>query len=108
MGLSTELIIDQHFQQRERLGRLLYAVSLHPGRTGIGIDEDTAAIITPDGILEVIGRGTVTIVDSSRLRTLGSTDIPDRHPLAFTNITIHALAQGWRFDLNRKTVLTNP
>src|SRR5262249_31071870 len=49
LGLAKSFIIDQHFHQRERLGRLLYAVILHPKLIGLGVDEDTAAIINPDG-----------------------------------------------------------
>jgi cyanophycinase len=66
LGLSNALIIDQHFSQRKRLERLKAAVELNPGLTGIGIDEDTALIISPDGSWKVIGAGTVSVVDSHR------------------------------------------
>ena len=67
LGLTHSLIIDQHFSQRNRLGRLLTAVALNPGLTGVGIDENTALIIRPDDTLEVIGAGTVTVADSQGL-----------------------------------------
>jgi cyanophycinase len=57
------LIIDQHFRQRDRIGRLLMFVASNPGLLGVGVDEDTAALIDHDGILEVLGRHSVTIVD---------------------------------------------
>lgn len=63
LGLSNNLIIDQHFEQRKRLGRLISAVMLNPGMLGIGLDEDTALIIAPDGHCEVIGSGSVTVVN---------------------------------------------
>jgi cyanophycinase len=63
LGLTENLIIDQHFQQRNRLGRLLTAVALNPGLIGVGIDEDTAIMINPDGGWEAIGSGGVTVVD---------------------------------------------
>ena len=68
LGLTENLLIDQHFHQRNRLGRLLTAVMSYPHMLGIGVDEDTAAIVTPDNVLSVIGRGTVTIVDPSGLK----------------------------------------
>lgn len=64
LGLSQSLIIDQHFSQRHRLERLKAAVAEHPNLTGIGIDENTALMISPDGSWEVLGAGTVTVVDS--------------------------------------------
>lgn len=63
LGLTDSFIIDQHFSQRNRLGRLLMAVSQHPESTGIGIDEDTAFVISPDGSQKVMGSGSVTLVN---------------------------------------------
>src|SRR4051794_26209585 len=63
LGLLSGVIVDQHFTQRNRFGRLLALVAANPGQLGLGIDEDTAAIISASGLLEVIGRGVVTIVD---------------------------------------------
>ena len=67
LGLAPSLIIDQHFTQRQRLTRLLLAVQKQPGHMGLGVDEDTAAILTPGDGLEVIGAGTVTVVDNRRI-----------------------------------------
>src|SRR5215218_3406280 len=69
LGLLPGAVIDQHFSQRNRLGRLLLLVAESPSQLGIGIDEDTAAVIGPDGVLEVLGRGTVTVVDGSRAQS---------------------------------------
>lgn len=63
LGLSQNLIIDQHFSQRERLKRLTAAIARHPDLTGVGIDENTALIISPDDTWEIIGAGTVTVVN---------------------------------------------
>jgi cyanophycinase len=104
LGLTRSLLIDQHFRQRDRLGRLLTAIMSFPDKLGVGVDEDTAAIVV-DGHLEVVGRGTVTIVDSSHLHSnhLGTT--PDQSPLAFSHLVLHTLVHGGRFDLVRRTVV---
>src|SRR5690606_31167736 len=63
LGLTNRFVIDQHFRQRDRLGRLVAALAYNPFAIGIGLDEDTAAFIGPDDTLEVEGSGSVTIVD---------------------------------------------
>src|SRR5215469_10181776 len=65
LGLTNRFIIDQHFRERDRLGRLLTAVAYNPFAVGIGLDEDTAAFISPEEIVEVEGSGGVTIVDGT-------------------------------------------
>ncbi len=67
LGLTNRVIIDQHFRQRDRLGRLLTALAYNPFAIGIGLDENTAAFIGPDDCLEVVGGGALTIVDPSGL-----------------------------------------
>ena len=62
-GLLQDILVDQHFSQRGRLGRLMTAYAANPGLLGIGLDEDTAVLITQDGTLEVLGSSMVTIVD---------------------------------------------
>lgn len=68
LGLVTHAVIDQHFRQRNRLGRLQRAVAEHE-LLGIGIDENTAAVFHPDGSMKVIGTGSVTIVEPDLLYT---------------------------------------
>ena len=65
LGLTNRFIIDQHFRQRDRLGRLLTALAYNPFAVGIGLDEDTAAFIGPDETIEVEGSGGVTVVDAA-------------------------------------------
>jgi cyanophycinase len=62
LGLAPALVIDQHFRERRRQGRLLSAVALTPGAVGIGVDENTAGFLAPDGRMEVVGAGAVTVV----------------------------------------------
>src|ERR671911_605358 len=67
-GLLQDVIIDQHFSQRGRIGRLLEAFAGNPGLLGLGIDEDTAAIIDSSSCMTVMGSGAVTIVDGRNTR----------------------------------------
>ncbi|GJG87059.1 hypothetical protein tb265_22400 [Gemmatimonadetes bacterium T265] len=68
LGLATDLVIDQHFRERRRQGRLLTAVSLEPDCAGVGVDENTAAFIAPDGEATVVGAGGITVIDAYNAR----------------------------------------
>jgi cyanophycinase len=98
LGLIGGVVIDQHFAQRGRIGRLLAAVACYPRILGIGIDEDTAVVVSPAGRFTVLGSGTVTVVDG---RTITHTSAYDVHPqpmLALTGATLHILPQGYGYD----------
>ena len=69
LGILQGLVIDQHFEQRGRIGRLLAIVAGSPSLLGVGLDEDTCAIVHADQTIQVIGRGAVTIVDGSHVKT---------------------------------------
>ena len=68
LGVLPGVIVDQHFQQRNRLGRLLSLIAQNPSLLGLGVDEDTAGVVGPDHVMEVIGRGSITVVDGSQVR----------------------------------------
>lgn len=107
LGLTRQLIIDQHFHERDRLGRLIAAVGLTGRPYGVGIDEDTAAVISPGGILEVLGKGTVTIVDGRKLLMsprAAASGQDESVRLALANVLIHSLKSAQRFDLRRGTI----
>jgi cyanophycinase len=104
LGLLPGAVIDQHFSQRGRIGRLLLLVAESPSQLGIGIDEDTAAVITPDGVLEVIGKGTVTVVDGTRAQS-DAFEVRARRPVLVSGVVLHALPPGYRFDLDARTLL---
>jgi len=105
LGLAKALIVDQHFHQRERLGRLIYAVMLNSHLVGVGVDEDTAAIIHPNEQIEVIGRGTVTIVDGRKVQMYNPASVPDKSPLVFSNIVLHTLTHGNKFSLKTNSLI---
>jgi cyanophycinase len=105
LGLAKSLIVDQHFHQRERLGRLLYAVMLNPHLVGVGVDEDTAAIIYPNEEIDAIGRGTVTIIDGRKVKMFNPASAPDKSPLVFSNMVLHTLTHGCRFSLKTNSLI---
>ncbi len=101
MGLAIipEIIVDQHFHNRNRMARLLSAISTHPERLGIGIDEDTCAIFGPDETLSVMGRGTVTILDAQVMSYTNQLQVEPEAPIALHNLKIHVLCHGDRYDM---------
>lgn len=108
LGLAPDLIIDQHFRRRDRLGRLLTALSYNPAPLGLGIDEDTAAIISGAGELSVLGAGAVTVVDASQMRFTDSHAIHRGQAVAMMGLKLDFLTTGCRYDLNRRTGIAPP
>jgi cyanophycinase len=107
MGFLPGVVIDQHFSQRGRLGRLISALLIQPAVLGFGIDENTAMVVTGDQ-LEVIGQGCVTVVDESEATHSNIDDILRDEPLAICGAKLHILPHGYKFDLkNRKPILEN-
>ena len=104
LGLVDGVVVDQHFEQRGRWGRLLAAVALSPRLLGIGLDEDTAAVVHADRTLEVIGKGAVTIVDGSEVTT-DAHHIKGHRPMMVSGAIVHALPAGSRFDLRSRRLL---
>lgn len=99
LGLIQDVIVDQHFAERGRFGRLLGAVAHNPRLLGMGIDENTAAVVEGRD-LEVIGAGAVYIVDGSKCSYSNVADAETEVTLAMHDITVHVLAQGNGFDLD--------
>ncbi|MFZ5480595.1 MAG: cyanophycinase [Myxococcota bacterium] len=99
LGLTNRIIIDQHFSQRHRMGRLFSAVALNPFLVGVGIDEDTAACIGPDNRLTVWGRGSVTVVDGHHLSYTNVHEVEGRTSAAVLGMSVHVLTAGCAFDL---------
>ncbi|MEM1117920.1 MAG: cyanophycinase [Bacteroidota bacterium] len=98
LGLTNRLIIDQHFRQRDRIGRLLAAVSFNPFAIGVGIDEDTAIVLGPDRAFEVVGSGTVTVVDPGDLSYSSMDSARPGSPVSLIDLRLHILAEGGGYD----------
>jgi cyanophycinase len=107
-GLLQDVIVDQHFSQRGRIGRLLAVFAANPGMLAVGLDEDTAVVIDAEGKLETLGSGMVTLLD-------GRTTISDYYEredgeiLSVTGSSLTALGPGRHFDLQQRVALdVNP
>jgi len=102
LGLLNKVIIDQHFSQRNRLGRLLSAVSYNPFASGLGICEDTAAFIGPDNLLEVIGNGSITVIDPSELQYSSMAEASRGDSLTLLGIKMHILSEGASYNIETR------
>ncbi len=102
LGLLSKVILDQPFSQRNRLGRLLSAVSYNPFASGLGICENTAAFIGPDSVLEVVGNGSITVVDPSELQHSSMAEARRGDSITLIGIKLHMLAQGAKYCLNTR------
>ncbi|MGB9826860.1 MAG: cyanophycinase, partial [Desulfofundulus sp.] len=102
LGLISGVVIDQHFAQRGRIGRLLAAVAHNPHVLGIGIDEDTAIAVSPDGRFTVLGSGTVTVVDGRTITHTNASDLRPQPMLALAGATLHVLPQGYGYDFKSR------
>lgn len=100
LGLLEDIVVDQHFDQRGRYGRLLAMVATSPNLLGLGVDEDTAAEITDEHTLTVLGSGGVFLLDARS----AVTGIPQHRPgapLLVSGAVVHTLPPGAVFDLSR-------
>lgn len=96
LGLWPEAIVDQHFLQKGRFNRLALATMDYPNLIGVGIDEETAAIVRGREV-EVIGENNVTVIDARRA---SREKLQKGEPAAARNMTVHVLRAGMKFNLN--------
>lgn len=105
LGLLPDVVVDQHFGQRNRYARLLSLVARSPRLLGVGVDEDTAAVVRGGRELEVVGAGCVFVADGSR-------SVSDAHlaehgaPLLVSGVVVHSLPAGARFDLHERRLVS--
>jgi cyanophycinase len=102
LGLTNRFIIDQHFRQRDRLGRLLTALAYNPFAVGIGLDEDTAAFIAPDNTVHVEGSGGITVVDAADVQFSSMAEIEEGQPVCLLGVKLHLLTRGATFNLHTR------
>jgi cyanophycinase len=102
LGLIKGVIIDQHFAQRGRIGRLLVGIAENPQSLGIGIDEDTAIMVRNSDEFTVMGSGAVYVIDGS---DIGYSNVSEQYPeeiLSIFNVRLHVLKYGDKFNLTNK------
>lgn len=104
-GFTDRFVFDMHFRQRDRLGRLIYAVATCPGILGVGVDEDTAAIVEDDITLSVCGSGGTTIIDGSQIANTDVADVERGGPVAISGLTIHILTQDCCYSRETRAAL---
>ncbi len=102
LGFTDKIIFDQHFRQRDRLGRLAYAISMHPGHLGVGVDENTCAIVEDDARISVLGKNAVTIVDGREMTSTNVAEMEGSRPVAVSGLKIHVLTEGCSFDMKTR------
>jgi cyanophycinase len=102
LGFINNVIIDTHFVQRGRIGRLLYACASNPINIGIGLGEDTGLLITDGNSMEAIGSGLIILVDGTHMRNTNLTDVEIGEPVSIENLIVHVMSIGDHFDLKTK------
>lgn len=107
LGFINNVIIDTHFVQRGRIGRLLYACASNPINLGIGLGEDTGLLITGGQYMEAIGSGLVLLVEGSHMRHTNITDVEMGEPVSIENMIVHVMSLGDHFDLKTKKLTIN-
>jgi cyanophycinase len=105
LGFVPDIVVDQHFHNRNRMARLMSAVAMQPDRLGLGIDEDTCALFERDGSFRVIGKGVVTIVDPGGVTHTNEPDISASDPISIHGLQVHLLSHGDRFDYRHRKVI---
>lgn len=102
LGFLPFVVVDQHFHNRNRMSRLISAIAGHPNLLGIGIDEDTCALFTSVGTIEVLGKGTVTIIDPGNMTYTNHAKVGPTDPIGIYNLRVHILSHGDQFLLDQR------
>jgi cyanophycinase len=102
LGFINNVIIDTHFVQRGRIGRLIYACASNPMNIGIGLGEDTGLLITDGNNMEAIGSGLVMLVDATHMRDTNISDVEMGAPVSIENLIVHVMTLGDHYNLKHK------
>lgn len=109
LGFIEGIVVDSHFAERGRMGRLLGAVAQNLKNLGLGIDEDTAVVVEGEDSFRVLGSGAVYVVDGRDVTYSSLSEDHHQGTLSIFNVRMHVLAEGRRFDLKeRRPILDEP
>jgi cyanophycinase len=98
LGFLSQAVVDQHFSERRRLARLLSTLAMRPDLLGVGIDEDTALVIERGQAIEVIGKGSVTLVDPSQMQS-NVDELESLEQIEMLGVQLHLLPTGHRYSI---------
>jgi cyanophycinase len=107
-GLFRDVVVDQHFIARQRSNRLISVILQHPAMLGVGVDEDTAVWVRPDGTFEVLGKRCVMVVDASGATVSRRPGESGKDDLGVHGLRVHVLLRGEVFDLKTRSVVDSP
>lgn len=107
LGFIDDVIIDTHFVQRGRIGRLFYAVASNPGMLGIGLGEDAGLLITEGFCLEAIGSGLTILVDGRYISETSIYDVEIGSPVSIDNLRVHVMSIFDKYDLHKHELIIN-
>ena len=107
LGFIDSVIVDTHFVQRGRIGRLLYAVASNPGMLGIGLGEDAGLLVTEGRFMEAIGSGLTILVDGRFINETNIYDVEIGSPVSIDNLKVHVMSIYDRFDLKTHELKIN-
>jgi cyanophycinase len=105
LGFINNVIIDTHFVQRGRIGRLMYACASNPINLGIGLGEDTGLLITKGYEMEAIGSGLIILVDATKMAHTNMTEVEMEQPVSIENLIVHVMALGDNYNLKTKKLI---
>lgn len=105
LGLIRNVVVDSHFTQRGRFGRLLEVVTGNPGVIGLGLDEDAAIIVREGRRLEAIGSGAVVVIDGHDMRYSNIAHVRMGRAIAEEGILVHTLTRGHGYDIEARQYL---
>jgi cyanophycinase len=107
LGFIDDVIVDTHFVQRGRIGRLFYAVASNPGMLGIGLGEDAGLLITEGFCMEAIGSGLTILVDGRYISETSIYDVEIGSPVSIDNLKVHVMSIFDKYDLHKHELIIN-
>ncbi|MCC8410337.1 cyanophycinase [Mucilaginibacter sp. UR6-1] len=105
LGFIDGVIVDTHFVQRGRIGRLFYAVASNPGILGIGLGEDAGLLVSEGNVMEAIGSGLIILVDGKNIVETNIYDVEIGDPVSIENLKVHVMSIFDKYELHQHRML---